>query len=119
VVTTDHPRIYLAGPITANKKEHRTIKSNVKDAMDLWHILAELGFYPYCPHLSYYLNTKCFSLQTYEDGLRHDFVWIKVCDAVYRMPGASKGADREVVFATEQEIPVYYDIDQMLDAFEL
>jgi hypothetical protein len=38
------------------------------------------------------------------------------CDAVLRMPGASKGADNDVEIALSRGIPVYRSIDEVPDA---
>ena len=35
------------------------------------------------------------------------------CDAVLRMPGASKGADNDVRIARERGIPVYFSVDEV------
>ena len=35
------------------------------------------------------------------------------CDAVLRLPGASKGADNDVKIAKERGIPVYFDIAEV------
>lgn len=37
------------------------------------------------------------------------------CDAVLRLPGASKGADNDVKIARERGIPVYFDITEVPD----
>lgn len=37
------------------------------------------------------------------------------CDAVLRLPGASKGADNDVKIARERGIPVYFDISEVPD----
>ena len=38
---------------------------------------------------------------------------IQICDAVLRLPGASKGADNDVRLARERGIPVYFDIGEI------
>ena len=35
---------------------------------------------------------------------------LQLCDAVLRLPGASKGADNDVRIANERGIPVYHDL---------
>ena len=35
------------------------------------------------------------------------------CDAVLRLPGASKGADNDVAIAKARGIPVYFDINEV------
>lgn len=38
---------------------------------------------------------------------------LQLCDAVLRLPGASKGADKDVQLARERGIPVYYRIEDV------
>jgi hypothetical protein len=49
----------------------------------------------------------------YETWLEMCFVQLSRCDALFRMAGESAGADREVAFAKERGIPVFYNIDSM------
>jgi hypothetical protein len=37
------------------------------------------------------------------------------CDAVLRLPGASRGADQDVAIARERGLPVYFDVAQIPD----
>jgi hypothetical protein len=39
---------------------------------------------------------------------------IRRCDAVFRLPGESSGADEETAHAHSLNIPVFYDIDQLI-----
>lgn len=41
---------------------------------------------------------------------------LQKCDAVLRLPGASKGADEDVRIATERGLPVYYNLEEVPDA---
>jgi hypothetical protein len=38
---------------------------------------------------------------------------LQKCDAVLRLPGASKGADNDVRLANERGIPVYYELNDI------
>jgi hypothetical protein len=38
---------------------------------------------------------------------------IQICDAVLRLPGASKGAENDVRLARARGIPVYFDIHEV------
>jgi len=38
---------------------------------------------------------------------------LEKCDAILRLPGASKGADEDVRKATEKGIPVYYSLEEV------
>ena len=43
-------------------------------------------------------------------------VLLEKCDAVYRIGGASKGADQDVRIAQERGLPVYYRIEEIAPA---
>lgn len=51
---------------------------------------------------------------SYEKWLDMCFVQLAKCDALFRMAGESKGADREVEFAKEHGIPVFYNLDSLV-----
>jgi len=38
---------------------------------------------------------------------------IRSCDAVLRVPGASRGADQDVQVALENGLEVFYDLDEI------
>lgn len=93
------PTIYVAGPITIpdpimNAREAFYI------ANDLW----SMGWVPFVPQQSVFWNF--LTPRTWEEWLKYDYEWVKRCDALYRIPGESRGADAEVVFAKSQGIPV-------------
>lgn len=52
----------------------------------------------------------------YEDWLRLDNYWLEVSDVVLRLPGESNGADKEIELANELMIPVFYSVEDFLDA---
>lgn len=91
-------RIYIAGPIT-----HGDRLANVREAIEVFHELRDMGYNPFCPHLSHFANEV--KQREYEDWMEADFDWIDVCPAMYRMrevkgvPTPSSGADREVALA--------------------
>ena len=98
----DRPLVYIAGPYTnpdpvANT--HRAIRE--AEAM------METGLVtPVVPHLSLLWHT----VVPHEDvayWYEYDLAILARCDALYRMEGASTGADAEVVFAHERGIEVF------------
>lgn len=103
-------RVYIAAPYTKPDPAENTHK-----AMSMWFKLASLGFAPFCPHLTHFLHLM--SPQPYELWLEQDAEWVKVCHAVYRMPGESPGADKEVKIAKEFGIPVFYSVTDLVTAF--
>lgn len=103
------PRIYIAGPYS-NAPE-----ANVSRAMAAWHALADVGFVPYCPHLTHFLHLH--QRRDYQEWLAHDLQWLALCNAVLRLPGDSSGADIETLYAIERAIPVFRTIEVLVQAF--
>lgn len=105
-------RIYVAGPISiGNVMEHTKAAIHAADR------LMKAGHSPFVPQLSVFW--QIVSGHEYERWLEYDHEWIKVCDALIRLPGESKGADREIVWARELGIPVYFGIDEFFNATTL
>ena len=100
-------KVYVAGPYTKGD-----VAVNVRKAMLVAHELMHDGYAPYCPHLSHFLHLQ--ESRPYEDWINLDKEWLKVCDAVLRFEGESKGADMEVKLAEELGMPVFYDIETLL-----
>src|SRR3990167_2711270 len=103
--------VYLAGPITIPSP-----KQNVIEAIRVADELLDLGFAPFVPQLSVlweehgkYRDSLDYG-EGYEMWMRYDLGWLRRCDALLRLPGFSLGADREVRFAIEEEIPVFRSI---------
>lgn len=99
-------KIYVCGPYTIGD-----VTENVKLAMDLTNELINLGFAPYCPHLTHFLHMN--NHQPYEKWIELDLEYLKICDAVLRIPGKSLGAETEVDFAIKNSIPVYDTLDEL------
>ena len=93
--------VYVAGPYT-----NGDVAANVALAMELADDLLDRGHAPYVPHLSHYLHL--YQLRPYEDWMDLDFAWLAKCDCLLRIPGESPGADREVEFAKDHDIPVFH-----------
>jgi len=100
-----HVRVYVAGPIGLND-EGRT--GRVACAMDAGEELRRAGLFPFIPHAL--VHWDAIAAHSYECWMRYDDAWLRVCDALLRLPGMSPGADREVVVALELGIPVFAEI---------
>lgn len=104
-------RVYVAGPITLGDVEH-----NIQQAIAAGTVLLSRGYAPFVPHLDMYMDpTGLAGTPRYEEALEMDFSYISVCHALLRLPGESKGADREVAWATKLGIPVYARLHTLLD----
>ena len=99
-------RIYIASPYTNGDQAE-----NVRIQIDAANDLMKLGYAPFWPLHSHFLHMV--HPHSYETWLAVDFSWILACDAVLRLPGESKGADHEVAFAMENNIPVFFSIDEL------
>jgi len=104
-------RIYVAGPLT---KPAGFEMPNIRSAIDVGQTLFKLGFAPFIPHLNelWYL---VYPQNTYEEFLTWDRAWIAACGAIFRIPGYSEGADREIEFAKTLGIPVFYDVSALVE----
>lgn len=93
-------KIYIAGPYTRGDTAQ-----NVRNAIVAGNNVAALGHTPYIPHLTHFWHMLI--PRPIEFWYRFDIEWLKVCDAVLRLPGESKGADEEVRIAKDMDKPVY------------
>lgn len=98
---TRTPTVYVAGPYSSNPPY------NVGLAIAVAENLHRLGFAPFVPHLTHYWH-KQFPHE-YATWLSYDRVWLAKCDAVFRFPGYSPGADGEVALALQLGTPVFTD----------
>lgn len=106
-------RVYVAGPITLGD-----VDQNVERAIHVGKLLLDAGYAPFIPHLSHFaepLSTWTADLMCYEKWLDLDRSFIAVCDALVRLPGESRGADREVAWAVELGIPVFHTLTLLYD----
>ena len=103
-------KIYLASPYSLGD-----MATNVRISMEAANELINEGFAPYCPLLSHFQQLSF--PQEYDIWMSLDLEWISVCDAMLRLPGESSGADREVEFARNNSIPVFYDLRVMIEYF--
>ena len=99
-------RIYVAGPYTKGD-----VKKNVEQAIFFGDWIAAFGHTVFIPHLSYYWDKQI--PHEWEFWMKQDFEWLKLCDAVFRIDGESRGANMEVEFARKLGKPVYTDITEI------
>jgi hypothetical protein len=74
--------------------------------MEVWDKLLRAGFIPFCPHWSALQHLYNPELE-HQQWLDYDFHWLECCDVLLRMPGESKGADAEELFALSLGKRVY------------
>ena len=101
-------RVYVAGPLSQGN-----VAGNVRQAILAADRLLAAGHAPFVPHLTHFWGMVC--PREYEEWITLDFVWIRCCDALIRLPGESLGADREVVWAQHWNIPVFEGVTAFLE----
>ncbi len=97
-------KVYVAGPITLGNTAF-----NIRQGLDAANKLLEAGCYPYVPHLSHFWDLV--HPHRHEEWMALDKAWLNSCGALIRLPGSSKGADQEVVWAHRLYLPVYLSVD--------
>lgn len=102
------PRIYIAGPYSKGD-----VEQNVQNAMVAGDLVIEAGGAPLVPHWTHFQHQ--FRPHDYETWVSIDFSHLVTCDALWRLPGESSGADREVAFAHEHGIPVCHSFTEVCD----
>lgn len=101
------PRIYICGPVTKGDRTH-----NFSQACIAQRELMAAGFAPFNPMLSM-MHPDAYLIE-HEDWMAADLPWVEVADALLRLPGESVGADREVEYARQKNIPVFLSVEELL-----
>ena len=108
------PRVYISGPITKGDRNH-----NFFQAADAEKQLMLNGMAPLNPMRSMIMPHAWDGELPHSVWLECDLPWVSVCDAVYRLPGESAGADEECQFAYREGIPVLHSLDALISNFGL
>lgn len=103
-------KVYVAGPYSNN--DPAKIEENVQYAIHISNCLLNLGYVPFCPHLTHYWHLT--HPQEYQTWLDYDNEFLRCCDVLLRLPGLSSGADSEVALALELEMPVFLCVDKLI-----
>ena len=101
--------IYLAHPISKGNQFQ-----NIRGAVVTADRLMRAGYVVFNPGLSA-LHDMIIKGTPYELYMAQDFAWIEKCDCLIRLPGESQGADREVAYAKDIGIPVFFGVEAFLD----
>ena len=99
-------KVYIASPYTIGDKDE-----NVKRQIDAYYELVKLGYAPFAPLLSHYIELHHHI--DYEKWLEIDIEYLLQCNAVLRLEGDSRGAEYEVKIARTYGIPVFYSIEAL------
>ncbi len=99
-------KVYIASPYTKGD-----VAQNIRRQIDVADELMNLGFSPFLPVLSHFQHIVC--PRPYEEWMDNDLEWVLACDALLRLSGDSPGADREVLFAKKNHIPVFESLFEL------
>lgn len=106
-------KVYIASPYTKGD-----VAINVRKSIDAFNQLLDLGLAPFSPIAMSHFIHMIYPVD-YEKWLDFDFIWVKTCDCLLRLPGESSGADREIQVAIENNIPVFYSIEDLKSYYGL
>jgi hypothetical protein len=107
-VNTVRLHVYVSGPFSSAPM------GNVLMAEKLATSLMDRGYAVFCPHTSYFWHDQ-ISPRGYEFWMAQCLAWVAKCDILYRMDGASSGADRECALAVELGVPIVRSLSELAD----
>lgn len=98
-------KIYVAGPYSKG-----SVVDNVDIAIQYTSELVDMGYAPFCPHLSHFVDI--YSKKAWSTWMKIDLEFLSRCDVLIRIPGDSPGADIEVATAIRSGIPVLNNLEE-------
>lgn len=110
------PLIYTIGPMTATTSWEWEQNLRRAEEVGLKPLHVDNGLAVHCPQI----NGRFFRDNvTYEVALRADKSALRACNAALVLPGwqESKGSNEEIEFCDEQGIPLFFSVDELLDAY--
>lgn len=118
-------KIYISGPITNGMQKDTYSDDDVTSAIDVAIELIRMGHNPFTPQLTVFYAERISqrdgiswakasnSIAPYAKWIANDLLWIDVCDAVFRMPGNSRGANMEVAYAETRNKPIFHSLEEV------
>lgn len=100
------PLIFISGPYSNGDQV-----LNTHAAIRAAELLYAVGAVPYVPHLS--IAWHMYQPHTPEWWYEFDLHVLARCQALYRLPGDSIGADREEAEAVHLGIPIFTDLEEV------
>ena len=111
-------KVYIAGALTTNEHAERTHSQVVIDYIQNVHRMCEvaskvrkMGHAPYVPALDLLLGLVNGDWKE-EDYRETNMEFLDVCDAVLVI-SYSRGVKKEIDYAKQQCIPIYYSLEQL------
>lgn len=108
-------RIYIAGKLNAMAVDYL---HNVHLMMTEAEKVRLAGFSVYVPAIDLLMGIK-FGYTKYEDYFDNSQPWLTVSEAVFLVPNweDSEGTKREIIRAQAYGIPIFTDLDKMINYF--
>jgi len=112
-------KIYVAGAIESNSII--TSLENLRRGQRSSFLIMQMGFIPFCPFIDFLFffqvrpeNNEKITKEMIQE---YSMEWLKVCDAVYLVPGweESEGTQKEIRVADELGIPVIENMKTLKD----
>ena len=100
-------KVYIASPYTKGD-----VAVNVKRQLDMVDLLMDHGFAPFAPLYSHFQHMA--HPRAYQDWIKMDMEWVKICDCVLRLEGESSGADNEIKLAKLEGLDVFYHVEDLI-----
>ena len=99
-------KVYIASPYTLGDQS-----VNVRKQIDVADNLLNNEYIPFTPLLSHFHHFVY--PRSYESWMVYCLEWVKTCDYLLRLEGESNGADMEVKTAKENNIPVFFSLEEL------
>jgi hypothetical protein len=114
-------RIYIAGKY--NDDSVIKVLKNMRAGMRMGVKVLIDGFAPFVPWFDYHMALMANEDEVITREMYHAFsmAWLEASDAVLALPSwvDSNGAKREIERAKELSIPVYYNLEELKEAFHV
>src|SRR5690242_6807787 len=101
-------RVYIAAPLGGMEGRDARVNAAIEAGEDL----IAAGFLPFVPHL--FARWDSYSAHRYEFWMGMCIAWLGQCQALYRLPGHSPGADREVAWCEAHGVPVFRSVQELI-----
>lgn len=107
-------KIYVAGPYTPSLGEDRhdmarIAHQNTINAIRVAENIINRGHIPFVPHLTHFMHLYSKETLSYKFFTIYDIEWLRDCDALFFI-GSSPGADKELEWAKNNGLSIYYNL---------
>lgn len=105
-------KIYVAGKYSDSNIIE--VLNNIREGIKMSAKVLKMGHVPFSPWLDYQFQFYEPELKV-EDYYNYSLTWLKCCDAMLVLPNYenSKGTLKEIEVAKENNIPIYYSLEDL------